>query len=62
MGEAKRRKNADPNYGKVAKKLPKSSRFKFKFDPKKITPTEMIIWAVLLGSTAAVFFGSYFLQ
>ena len=60
MGEAKRRKNADPNYGKVAKKLPKPSRFKF--DPKKITPTEWVLWAVLFGGTAAVFFGSYFLQ
>ncbi|MEM7794942.1 MAG: hypothetical protein AAF579_10905 [Cyanobacteria bacterium P01_C01_bin.118] len=60
MGEAKRRKDTDPNYGKVAKKLPQPAWFKF--DPKKITPTEMLIWAILMGGTAAVFFGSYFLQ
>ena len=62
MGEAKRRKATDPNYGKVAQKRPKPNRFKFKFDPKNITKTEMVLWAVLFGGTAAVFFGTYFLQ
>lgn len=60
MGEAKRRQETDPNYGKVPQKRPKASRFKF--DPKRITPTEMLVWAVLLGGTAAVFLGSYFWQ
>ena len=62
MGEAKRRKETDPNYGKVAQKRPNTNRFKFKFDPKKITSTEMILWALLFGGTAAVFFGTYFLE
>ena len=60
MGEAKRRQEQDPNYGKVAQKRPHSSRFKF--DPKRITPTEMAIWAVLFGGTAAVFLSTYFWQ
>ena len=60
MGEAKRRQEQDPNYGKVAQKRPSSSRFKF--DPKRITSTEMLIWAVLFGGTAAVFLGTYFWQ
>ncbi len=60
MGEAKRRKEQDPNYGKVPQKRPKPSRFKF--DPKSITPLEWVIWAVLFGSTAAVFLGTYFWQ
>lgn len=62
MGEAKRRQEQDPNYGKVPQKRPKKDRFNFKFDPKRITPTEMAIWAVLLGSTLAVFMGTYFWQ
>lgn len=62
MGESKRRKEHDPNYGKVPQKRPKPNRFKFKFDPKRITPTEMLLWAVLFGGTFAVFFGTYFLQ
>lgn len=60
MGEAKRRKEQDPNYGKVTQKRPKEKRFKF--DPKRITSTEMIIWALLFGGTAAVFLGTYFWQ
>ncbi|MBT9316682.1 hypothetical protein [Leptothoe spongobia] len=62
MGEAKRRKEKDPNYGKVAQKRRKAKRSKFKFDPKNITPIEMVLWALLFGGTAAVFFGTYFLQ
>ncbi|MGD1950706.1 MAG: hypothetical protein ACFB14_13830 [Leptolyngbyaceae cyanobacterium] len=60
MGEAKRRQEQDPNYGKVAQKRPRSNRFKF--DPKRITATEMLIWAAIFGSTAAVFLGTYFWQ
>ncbi|MEM7062295.1 MAG: hypothetical protein AAF572_03930 [Cyanobacteria bacterium P01_B01_bin.77] len=59
MGEAKRRKENDPNYGKVPQKQPKTRR-RLRFDPKRITPTEMLIWAVLFGGTAAVFLGTYF--
>ena len=62
MGEAKRRKEQDPNYGKVPQKRPNSNRFKFKFDPKRITRTEMILWAVLFAGTAAVFLSTYFWQ
>ncbi|MGD1853192.1 MAG: hypothetical protein ACFB2W_02985 [Leptolyngbyaceae cyanobacterium] len=62
MGESKRRQASDPNYGKVAQKRPNSNRFKFKFDPKNISTTEMLLWAALFGGTAAVFFGTYFLQ
>lgn len=61
MGEAKRRQETDPNYGKVPQKQPKARR-RFKFDPKRITPTEMLIWAALFGSTAAVFLSTYFWQ
>ncbi|MBE9066550.1 hypothetical protein IQ260_07785 [Leptolyngbya cf. ectocarpi LEGE 11479] len=61
MGEAKRRQKTDPNYGKVPQKPPKTRR-RFKFDPKRITPTEMLIWAVLFGGTAAVFLSTYFWQ
>lgn len=62
MGEAKRRKQTDPNYGKVAQKRPQDKRFKFKFDPKTISPIEWVIWAVLFGTAAATFVGSYFWQ
>jgi hypothetical protein len=60
MGEAKRRQEQDPNYGKVPQKRPKVNRFKF--DPKRITSTEWLIWAVLFGGTAAVFLGTYIWQ
>ncbi|MEO0396866.1 MAG: hypothetical protein AAF243_12880 [Cyanobacteria bacterium P01_A01_bin.137] len=62
MGEAKRRKESDPNYGKVAQKRPKQNGFKLNLDPRNISPTEMIIWAVLFGTTAAVFVGTYVWQ
>lgn len=62
MGEAKRRKETDPNYGKVAQKRPAKKGFNPKFDPKKISPTEWVIWAVLFGTAAATFVGSYFWQ
>lgn len=60
MGEAKRRKEQDPKYGQVPQKRLQTNRFKF--DPKRITPTEWLIWAVLFGGTAAVFLGTYFWQ
>ena len=62
MGEAKRRQEQDPNYGKVRQKRAQPNRFKLKFDPKRITSTELIIWALLFGGTAAVFLGTYFWQ
>ncbi len=62
MGEAKRRKESDPNYGKVAQKRPKQNSFKLNLDPRTISPTEMVIWAVLFGTTAAVFVGTYVWQ
>ena len=62
MGESKRRKETDPNYGKVAQKRPNQKRFKVNLDPRTITPTEMIIRAVLFGTTAAVFLGTYVWQ
>ena len=61
MGEAKRRKENDPNYGKVPQKKPKKSK-PFKFDIKSISPLEWLVWAVLFGTTAAVVVRGYFLQ
>ena len=60
MGEAKRRQQNDPSYGIVPQKRKKTSWFKF--DPKRITRTEMLMWAALFTGTAAVFFSTYFLQ
>ena len=65
MGEAKRRKATDPDYGKKAQSLPKAKKQGFslgKFNFKKISKTEMIIWAVLLGGTAATFIWTSTLQ
>lgn len=60
MGEAKRRKEQDPNYGKVAQK--RSQPSKSKFDPKRITPMEMVLWAILFGGAGITFVWSYFFQ
>ena len=49
MGEAKRRQETDPNYGKKAKAPSKSESKKKEpmFSLKKVSKTEWIIWAVL---------------
>lgn len=60
MGESKRRQQKDPNYGKVHQKKPTDRRPRF--DPKRITSTEWVIWAALLGGTAALFVSTYFWQ
>ncbi|MEM6255539.1 MAG: hypothetical protein AAF821_21705 [Cyanobacteria bacterium P01_D01_bin.156] len=62
MGEAKRRQESDPNYGKVPQKRPKKKRFSLNLDPKQVSPIEWVIWAVLFGTAAATFAGSYFWQ
>lgn len=62
MGEAKRRKQQDPNYGKVRQKRPNQKRFKLNLDPKQITPLEWVLWAVMFGGAASAFVGTYFWQ
>ncbi|MEM9162099.1 MAG: hypothetical protein AAGC54_03400 [Cyanobacteria bacterium P01_F01_bin.4] len=60
MGEAKRRQAQDPKYGKVKQKLPAKNKIKPKlFDTSKISKTELIIWAVLLGAAVATFLLSF---
>ncbi|NEP17561.1 MAG: hypothetical protein F6J97_11750 [Leptolyngbya sp. SIO4C1] len=59
MGEAKRRKAQDPSYGKVKQKR---SDKKKRFDISKISRTELIIWAVLLGMVLSTFIWSYQIQ
>ncbi|MDA0269257.1 MAG: hypothetical protein O2890_03730 [Cyanobacteria bacterium] len=57
MGEAKRRQETDPNFGKKAK-APSKSASKGKepmFSLKKVSKTEWIIWAVLFGAATATF-------
>lgn len=57
MGEAKRRKQADPDYGKKSKPAPKLSKKKAGnfLGLKNVSKTEWIVWAVLLGALAATF-------
>lgn len=60
MGEAKRRQENDPNYGKVKQKLPAKNKLKKNiFDISKLSKTELIIWAVLLGAAVATFLLSF---
>lgn len=57
MGEAKRRQETDPSYGKKAK-APSKSASKGKgpmFSLKQVSKTEWVIWAVLFGAAAATF-------
>jgi hypothetical protein len=58
MGESKRRKETDPNYGKVKRKSPIEKKQK-RFDLSKISRTEWIIWAVLLGTVLATVVRGY---
>lgn len=61
MGEAKRRQENDPNYGKVKqKRLPKSSKSKWSI--QNVSKSEMIIWAVIFGAAAATFAWTYLPQ
>ncbi|PSN16015.1 hypothetical protein C7271_20490 [filamentous cyanobacterium CCP5] len=58
MGEAKRRKQADPDYGKKPKPAAKPSAGKGSrnlLGLKNVSKTEWIVWAVLLGVLAATF-------
>lgn len=60
MGESKRRKERDPDYGKKSK--PRPQKKKLRFDISSISRTEMIIWAVLFGVLLATFAWTYTLQ
>lgn len=62
MGEAKRRKATEPDYGKKPKAPPKPKKRRFNFDIQKISKTEMVIWAGLIGAAAATFFWTNSLQ
>lgn len=58
MGEAKRRKQTDPDYGKKrqAPPQPKQPFFKLpKFDLKKMSRTELIFWVAAMGVALATF-------
>ncbi|MEO0457033.1 MAG: hypothetical protein AAF152_10715 [Cyanobacteria bacterium P01_A01_bin.114] len=60
MGEAKRRQQQDPNYGKVKRKPVAKNKLKKKiFDTSKLSKTELVIWAVLLGAAVATFLLSF---
>jgi hypothetical protein len=58
MGEAKRRKQTDPNYGKKPRPLPQNKKKGFNirnFDVTKISKTELLIWILLIGVATATF-------
>lgn len=60
MGESKRRKEQDPNYGK--KSQPPRQQKKPRFDIASISRTELIIWTVMFGILLATFAWTYTLQ
>lgn len=57
MGEAKRRKQSDPDYGKKPQAPPqRGGKSKGgRFGLQNISKGEWIVWAVLLGMLAATF-------
>jgi hypothetical protein len=56
MGEAKRRKQSDPDYGKKPQGLPsKTGKKGSRLGLDKVSKGEWIVWAVLLGMLAATF-------
>ena len=63
MGESKRRQESDPSYGKVKKQPPKKP-FKLSqiFNISKVSRLEWIVWAVMLGSSAAWIIQSFLAQ
>ena len=61
MGEAKRRKENDPKYGKVKRPSPTEKK-KSLFDPSKISKTEWFLWAGLFAGTVGVFLWTYTLS
>jgi hypothetical protein len=58
MGEAKRRKEQDPNYGKKRQAPPTAKNKGFSlsnFDIRKISKTELIVWAVFFAIAVGTF-------